>query len=475
MHDCSHCIAVLAAFIAPVAAQPSGLVVSVAASVYDALDEIAGLYRAATGVTVALNAGGSNTLARQIVEGAKAGLFISADEIQMDVVEKAGRIVPGTRTRLLTNELAVVVPQSATNSRWRGCSRAASRGWRWVSPARFPPACTAARWLEHEGAWARLESKVIPFPTVRGGAVGGRSRARRCGHRLSNRCDDIGRARDRAHVAPRIIRISTSRIPRRSSPARQKRTARQFLEFLKGPAARAVFDRRGFGSHDPMSAETWVIARFTVLMASTGDGARAAAGDRDRLAARAQGSSPERRFSKRSSRCRWCCRRSRPGLLLLWLFGRRSPVGQALDAIGIEVIFTWKAVVLVDDGDQLSAGRAQRARRNRAGRSPLRRHCGDARRRIVPHPADHHAAAGIARHCGGSGARVFARARRVWRDDHGRRRDPRPHAHARGRHLHARRNRQGRSGVEPAAGLGAAGVRRDLRCRIASSISKGRP
>ena len=34
------------------------------------------------------------------------------------------------------------------------------------------------------------------------------------------------------------------------------------------------------------------------------------------------------------------------GLLLLWLFGRRSPVGRALDAAGIEVVFTWKAVVI---------------------------------------------------------------------------------------------------------------------------------
>ncbi len=34
------------------------------------------------------------------------------------------------------------------------------------------------------------------------------------------------------------------------------------------------------------------------------------------------------------------------GLLLLWLFGRRSPLGRALDAAGIEVIFTWKAVVI---------------------------------------------------------------------------------------------------------------------------------
>src|SRR5829696_114646 len=105
-------ITVLAAFSTPVAAQPPGLVVSVAASVYDALEEIAGLYRSATGVTVALNAGGSNTLARQIVEGAKAGLFVSADETQMDRVEKAGRVVRGTRTRLLTNDLAIVVPKS---------------------------------------------------------------------------------------------------------------------------------------------------------------------------------------------------------------------------------------------------------------------------------------------------------------------------------------------------------------------------
>src|SRR5918997_3097341 len=34
------------------------------------------------------------------------------------------------------------------------------------------------------------------------------------------------------------------------------------------------------------------------------------------------------------------------GLLLLWVFGRRSPVGRTLDAAGLEVVFTWKAVVI---------------------------------------------------------------------------------------------------------------------------------
>jgi molybdate transport system permease protein len=34
------------------------------------------------------------------------------------------------------------------------------------------------------------------------------------------------------------------------------------------------------------------------------------------------------------------------GLVLLRLFGRRSPLGQALDTAGLEVVFTWRAVVI---------------------------------------------------------------------------------------------------------------------------------
>jgi molybdate transport system permease protein len=34
------------------------------------------------------------------------------------------------------------------------------------------------------------------------------------------------------------------------------------------------------------------------------------------------------------------------GLLLLMLLGRRGPIGQLLDRIGVEIVFTWKAVVL---------------------------------------------------------------------------------------------------------------------------------
>jgi molybdate transport system permease protein len=94
-----------------------------------------------------------------------------------------------------------------------------------------------------------------------------------------------------------------------------------------------------------MSSETWVIARFTVLMA---------------LVATALVLPPAVAvgwvLARRKFRGKALVETivSLPlvlppvasGLLLLWLFGRRGPLGRALDAVGIEVIFTWKAVVI---------------------------------------------------------------------------------------------------------------------------------
>ena len=236
----------LAAFSTPVAAQPPGLVVSVAASVSEALDEIAGLYRASTGVTVAINVGGSNTLARQIAEGARAGLFLSADEIQMDVVEKAGRIVPGTRSPLLTNELAVVVPRMAADFELSRVLNGSIARLAMGEPGAVPAGVYGRRWLEHEGAWARVQSKVIPFPTVRAVLSA-----------VENGRVDAGIVY-RTDAATSAVRVVAA-IPRAHHPyldisypvavikGPQEADAKKFLEFLKGPAARAVFDRRGFG------------------------------------------------------------------------------------------------------------------------------------------------------------------------------------------------------------------------------------
>ena len=240
-------ITVLAAFSTPVAAQPPGLVVSVAASVHDALAEIAGLYRAATGVTVALNTGSSSTLARQIVEGARVSVFLSADDLQMDVVEKAGRVVAGTRTRLLTNQLAIVVPADAPASFTLGQlleGRVARLAM--GETASVPAGVYGRRWLEHEGAWSRLWPKVIPFPTVR--AVLSAVEAGRV---------DVGiiYATDASGSSARVVATLSAKDhaylnivqPAAVIAGPAEAEGRRALQELEESPARAVFARRGFG------------------------------------------------------------------------------------------------------------------------------------------------------------------------------------------------------------------------------------
>lgn len=238
---------VLAAFSTPVASQPPGLVVSVAANMQDALAEIAGLYRAATGVTVAINSGGSHTLARQIVEGAKAGLFISADSIQMDHVERAGRLVPGTRTPLLTNELAVVVPSDAP-ARLTLATLLDGRVARLAmgEPSSVPAGVYGRVWLERQGAWPRLAPKVVPFPSVR--AVLSAVAAGRADAGIVYRTDAMtANVRVLARVAaaehPYLDIVQPAAVVR--GPFESE--ARRFLDFLKTAPAREVFQRRGFG------------------------------------------------------------------------------------------------------------------------------------------------------------------------------------------------------------------------------------
>ena len=84
------------------------VVVFAAASLKTALDQVAADFQAATGNTVTISYAGSNALAKQIMEGAPADIYISAAVNWMDEVEKAGLVVPGTREDLLGNTLVLV-------------------------------------------------------------------------------------------------------------------------------------------------------------------------------------------------------------------------------------------------------------------------------------------------------------------------------------------------------------------------------
>lgn len=91
---------------APVAA--AEVVVFAAASMKTALDEFAAGWMEETGHSVIVSYAGSNALARQIIAGAPADIFLSAAVDWMDEVEKAGLLAEGMRADLFGNSLVLV-------------------------------------------------------------------------------------------------------------------------------------------------------------------------------------------------------------------------------------------------------------------------------------------------------------------------------------------------------------------------------
>jgi len=67
------------------------------------------------GVDIVVNADSSGALLTQIQEGAPCDVFFSAAQKQMDTLEEEGRVVDGTRTNVVNNQLVVVTqPDSET-------------------------------------------------------------------------------------------------------------------------------------------------------------------------------------------------------------------------------------------------------------------------------------------------------------------------------------------------------------------------
>lgn len=86
------------------------LTVFAAASLTNAFDEISHTFEIENpSVEIFTNFGGSSQLATQLVEGASADVFASADQAQMTVAQTAGRI-DGTPLIFATNHLVVILP-----------------------------------------------------------------------------------------------------------------------------------------------------------------------------------------------------------------------------------------------------------------------------------------------------------------------------------------------------------------------------
>jgi molybdate transport system substrate-binding protein len=229
-------------------AAPEPVVVFAASSLTNVLDEAGREYERASRVRVLVSTGASSSQARQIIAGAPADLFCSADEAQMDAVERAGRIAPGTRVVLALNRLVVVVP--ADRARRLGAIAdlldPAVRRIAVGDPAAVPVGVYTRQYLERVGLWTRLQPRLVPTVNVR---------AALAAVEAGNADAAFVYATD-APLAPRVtvaFEVAGDQAPAIVYPAavatggRNEDGGRRLLSFLEREGGRAIFTRFGFG------------------------------------------------------------------------------------------------------------------------------------------------------------------------------------------------------------------------------------
>ncbi len=224
------------------------LLVSAAVSLSDTLSTVAVEYERATGVSVVLNLAGSDTLATQLLAGAPADVFVSADGWQMDRVEEAGIVVAATRTDLLSNQLVVIVPGTRGPQGTRADDLRSSQVRRIAigGPDSVPAGVYARQYLESVGLWDSVRSKVVPTRDVRAALAVVAAGNAEVG--IVYRTDLVRAGGVSVAFEIPIDQGPPIRYPAAATNGATEGAASRFLAFLSGDIARDAFEDAGFVS-----------------------------------------------------------------------------------------------------------------------------------------------------------------------------------------------------------------------------------
>jgi molybdate transport system substrate-binding protein len=223
------------------------ILVSAAASLTDVLNEIGKGYQSKSKNTVKFNYGPSSGLARQIDEGAPADIFFSADLPQMDNLDKKGRLEPGTRKNLLSNQLVIIVPADSklAISSPRDLLKADVKRIALAEPSSVPVGVYTSKYLTDEGLSDQFKPKIVPVQDVRATLASVESGNVEAG--FVYKTD--------AAVSKKVkivYEVPIDKGPRITYPvaivkdSKRKDAARDFMSYVQSPAAKDAFKKYGF-------------------------------------------------------------------------------------------------------------------------------------------------------------------------------------------------------------------------------------
>lgn len=235
------------------AADAGKITVFAAASLTNAMQDIAKEYKKENNVEVVSSFASSSTLARQIEAGAPADLFISADQKWMDYAVEKKAIDNASHETLLGNSLVVIASKASEQG---AVTLDAKTNWASLlkggrlavgDPDHVPAGIYAKEALQKLGAWDTLSPKLAPAEDVRGAlALVERNEA------------PLGIVYGSDAVASKGVKVvgtfpedSHKKVeyPMAITDGHNNATVKAFYDYLKGPQASAIFKQYGFTTH----------------------------------------------------------------------------------------------------------------------------------------------------------------------------------------------------------------------------------
>ena len=237
--------------VVPLPAQAqNNVVIFAAASLKNALDEIAATWSKDTGKPAPkISYAASSALAKQMEQGAPADMFISADLDWMDYVQGKNLIKNDSRFNLLGNKIVIVAPKDskATTLAIKGDDLAKALAGGRLSMANVdsvPAGKYGKAALEKLGAWNAVKDSIAQAENVRAALL------------LVARGEaPLGIVYSTDAAAEPNVRILAT-FPEESHPPiiypaaltkdSANADAKAFLDFLRSAKARASFEKQGF-------------------------------------------------------------------------------------------------------------------------------------------------------------------------------------------------------------------------------------
>ena len=222
------------------------LTLSVAASLTETIGEIETQYRQDHAeIDFRNNFDGSGTLAREIEQGAPVDVFLSAAAGPMDELQAKGLIEAGTRHDLLRNTLVLIAPRGSGLQGFAGLTDKSVRQIALGDPGSVPAGQYGKETLTALKLYERVKGKIVLAKDVRqvltyvetGNADAGLVYATDAQNDARVRI--VATAPEETHE-PIVYPVAVV------GAGRESGAAQQFVEYLKSPAAAAIFVKHGF-------------------------------------------------------------------------------------------------------------------------------------------------------------------------------------------------------------------------------------